>query len=139
MLGGLDMFLITGDHASPCCWERFSRYPQACSIRCGTPAGKDSPSWDLIMPLFLFIVGAAMPFSFGKRLADGQSKRQMYVRMIRRVLILWVLGMVAQGNLLDFDYSKLYLFFQHATGDCRRLSGRFAGADRTCRSSVSLP
>ncbi len=65
---------------------------------------------DLIMPLFLFIVGAAMPFSFGKRTAEGQSKKQMYVRVIRRVLILWVFGMVAQGNLLDFDLSKLYLF-----------------------------
>ena len=32
------------------------------------------------------------------------------MKIIRRVLILWILGMVAQGNLLDFDLSKLYLF-----------------------------
>ena len=29
-------------------------------------------AWDLIMPLFLFIVGAAMPFSFNKRLEGGR-------------------------------------------------------------------
>ena len=28
-------------------------------------------AWDLIMPLFLFIVGAAMPFSLGRRIDAG--------------------------------------------------------------------
>ena len=65
---------------------------------------------DLIMPLFLFIVGAAMPFSFARWLETGQSKVRPYLRIIRRVLVLWVLGMVAQGNLLAFDLSKLQVF-----------------------------
>ena len=30
--------------------------------------------WDVIMPLFLLIVGTAMPFSFAKRLDNGQQK-----------------------------------------------------------------
>lgn len=65
---------------------------------------------DLIMPLFLFIVGAAMPFAFNKRLARGDTKRQLYFRIIRRVIILWIFGMMAQGRLLEYDLSKLRIY-----------------------------
>lgn len=67
-------------------------------------------AWDLIMPLFLFIVGTAMPFSFAKRLEAGQSKRAMYGKVVLRCLILWVLGMAVQGNLLKYDWSQLRLY-----------------------------
>ena len=66
--------------------------------------------WDLIMPLFLFIVGVAMPFSFGKRLARGDSHASIYKKMIFRVVVLWVLGMVAQGHLLAFDSNNLQFY-----------------------------
>ena len=66
--------------------------------------------WDLIMPLFLFIVGAAMPFSFERAIEQGASKRSLYRRMARRFVLLWVLGMIVQGNLLQFDLSKLKVF-----------------------------
>mgnify|MGYP001146154755 FL=1 len=32
---------------------------------------------DLIRPLFIFVVGVAMPYSFGKRLSLGDSKRSI--------------------------------------------------------------
>jgi len=66
--------------------------------------------WDLIMPLFLFIVGAAMPFSFGKRLARGDSRSAIYRKVAYRVVMLWVLGMIAQGHLLAFDLNNLQLY-----------------------------
>ena len=62
------------------------------------------------MPLFLFIVGVAMPFAFARRLEAGQTNGQMYGRILRRVVVLWVLGMIAQGNLLDWDLSTLHPF-----------------------------
>ena len=65
---------------------------------------------DLIMPLFLFVVGAAMPFSFARRMEQGQGKGGMYLKVLRRVVILWALGMVMQGRLLDYDASKLRVF-----------------------------
>jgi predicted acyltransferase len=65
---------------------------------------------DIIMPLFLFIVGAAMPFSFSKRLERGESKKSLYLHIIRRTLILFFLGMIAQGNLLDYDLSTFHIF-----------------------------
>ncbi len=67
-------------------------------------------AWDLIMPLFLFVVGAAMPFSFAKRLERGESKARLYTHILYRVAVLWVLGMIAQGRLLEYDLSKLQLY-----------------------------
>jgi predicted acyltransferase len=67
-------------------------------------------AWDLIMPLFMFVVGAAMPFSLGKRLARGDSRRSIYAKVLWRAAVLCVLGLVAQGNLLAFDLSQLHLY-----------------------------
>lgn len=67
-------------------------------------------AWDLIMPLFLFVVGAAMPFSFSRRLELGQSKRNLYFKIVRRTLILFVLGMAVQGHLLDFNLDTLHIY-----------------------------
>jgi predicted acyltransferase len=67
-------------------------------------------AWDLIMPLFLFIVGTAMPLSFAKRIEAGQSKAALYRKIFTRTAILFVLGMVAQGHLLEADLSKLCVY-----------------------------
>lgn len=67
-------------------------------------------AWDLIMPLFLFMVGTAMPFSFAKRLARGEGKSRLYLHVLYRVVILWVLGMIAQGRLLEYELPKLQLY-----------------------------
>jgi predicted acyltransferase len=67
-------------------------------------------AWDLIMPLFLFVVGTAMPFSFAKRLERGESKGRIYLHVLYRVVILWVLGMVAQGHLLEYELPKFHLY-----------------------------
>jgi predicted acyltransferase len=66
--------------------------------------------WDLIMPLFLFIVGVAMPFSVGKRLARGDRRASIYRKVIYRTVVLWVLGMIAQGHLLAFDLNNLQFY-----------------------------
>ena len=65
---------------------------------------------DIIMPLFLFIVGVAMPYSFNKRIERGQTRREILWHVIKRVVILWVLGTIAQGNLLKYDLSQLHLY-----------------------------
>jgi predicted acyltransferase len=67
-------------------------------------------AWDLIMPLFLFVVGAAMPFSLLRRVEEGVPKVELYGKIVRRCAILYLLGMVVQGNLLDFNASTLHLF-----------------------------
>ncbi|MFP4366728.1 MAG: acyltransferase family protein [Bacteroidales bacterium] len=65
--------------------------------------------WDIIMPLFMFMAGASMPFAFSKYLRDG-SKKKLYKRVLKRVLLLWIFGMMAQGNLLAMDSENIYLF-----------------------------
>jgi predicted acyltransferase len=40
----------------------------------------------------------------------GDSKRKLYIHVVLRSVILFVLGMIAQGNLLDLDLSKLKIY-----------------------------
>jgi predicted acyltransferase len=71
------------------------------------------PSWvgyrfiDLIMPLFLFIVGAAIPFSLLKRKEKGQSSKTIYLHVFRRWGLLFFLGMIMTG-LLKFNFGHIY-------------------------------
>lgn len=66
--------------------------------------------YDLIMPLFLFIVGVSLPFSFRKRLEKSPSKAALWPHIIKRVLLLWILGMAVQGNLFDYDWGKIKFY-----------------------------
>ena len=43
---------------------------------------------DFIFPFFLFIVGVAMSFSFGKRLELRDNKTRLFLHVARRTLIL---------------------------------------------------
>ncbi|MDR2231539.1 MAG: DUF5009 domain-containing protein [Tannerella sp.] len=66
-------------------------------------------AWDLVMPLFLFMSGVSMPFSFAK-FQEIPDKSAIYKRLFKRVALLWILGAVVQGNLLEFDLHTLSLY-----------------------------
>ncbi|MDR1402161.1 MAG: DUF5009 domain-containing protein [Tannerellaceae bacterium] len=66
-------------------------------------------TWDLVMPLFMFMSGVSMPFAFSKY-KTSPDKRTVYRRIGKRVALLWIFGMMCQGNLLAFDPDKIYLF-----------------------------
>lgn len=66
--------------------------------------------WDLVMPLFLFMTGAAMPFSFSKYRSQPNARSAIYRRILRRVLLLFVAGMIVQGNLLAFSLDSLKIY-----------------------------
>jgi predicted acyltransferase len=63
--------------------------------------------WDLIMPLFLFMSGISMPLSRYKSISD---KRPLLRRLAKRILLLWIFGMMCQGNLLALDPNTIYLY-----------------------------
>lgn len=65
--------------------------------------------WDIIMPLFMFMAGVSMPFAFAKHL-QTQNKLQLYKRILKRVLLLWLFGMICQGNLLSLDTGRIFFF-----------------------------
>jgi len=66
-------------------------------------------AWDLVMPLFLFMSGVSMPFSFSKY-RNSPDKMVIYRRILKRVALLFILGAIVQGNLLDFDMHRLRLY-----------------------------
>ncbi|HOW39641.1 MAG TPA: DUF5009 domain-containing protein [Bacteroidales bacterium] len=49
-------------------------------------------AWDLIQPFFMFIVGVAMPFSFAKRTARGDSYKTILMHALSRSFWLLALG-----------------------------------------------
>lgn len=66
-------------------------------------------AWDLVMPLFLFMVGAAMPFSFEKYRANP-DKKAIYKKITKRFVILFILGAVVQGDLLSLDPMRIRIY-----------------------------
>jgi len=65
--------------------------------------------WDIIMPLFMFMAGVSMPFAFAKHLRT-ESKLQLYKRILKRVLLLFLFGMMCQGNLLSLDPNRIFFY-----------------------------
>lgn len=74
--------------------------------------GGDFTCWDLVMPLFIFTTGASMPFAFSKYRELGGNHWRLATtwRVSRRVIILFLLGMLVQGNLASADADKMSLF-----------------------------
>ena len=52
---------------------------------------------DLILPFFVFIVGVAIPFSLGGLLKRGESRGAIVMKIIRRVILLFAIGLVMNG------------------------------------------
>lgn len=50
---------------------------------------------DLIFPFFLFVVGMAIPFSLGKRKQSGTDNGKIMIKILRRSLLLFVLGLIS--------------------------------------------
>ena len=111
-LRGFDMFWIIGGGAIFMALGKalnLSWYNDYIIPQLKHPPWVGFTAWDMIMPLFMFIVGAAMPFAFAKRLAR-QSKKRLYLHIVIRTIILFILGMVAQGDLLKYDLDKLHIY-----------------------------
>ncbi len=52
---------------------------------------------DLVFPFFVFIVGVAMTFSFDRRMAQGAGRLRLFEQVVRRTIILFMLGMIRDG------------------------------------------
>jgi predicted acyltransferase len=61
---------------------------------------------DLVFPFFLFIVGVAITLAFGTRAEAGTSKRDLYLKVIKRTLIIFGLGLFLNA-FPYFDFSEL--------------------------------
>jgi predicted acyltransferase len=107
-LRGFDMFWIVGG----------DEIARALGKWWGAPYGPpfaeqfDHVEWegfrfyDLIFPLFLFLVGAVLPFSLRKYQTGDHPKSLALARVARRVVLLFLLGL-AYNNLLEFRFDSL--------------------------------
>jgi predicted acyltransferase len=107
-LRGFDMFWIIGGHAIFAALAQATQWRPLLWIdeQCRHVEWHGFALWDLVFPLFLFIAGVAMPFSFAQRLARGDTRSTLAWHVVRRGLVLIFLGVVYNG-LLRFDFANL--------------------------------
>lgn len=67
-------------------------------------------AWDLVMPLFLFMAGASIPFAYSAYKKGTVSTSVMFKRIIKRVILLFIFGMIVQGNLLDLSLDTIKFY-----------------------------
>ncbi len=100
-LRGFDMFWIIGGEEIFHALAEITHAPfwESISEQFTHPAWNGFHLYDLIFPLFLFLAGVSTPFSVGKALENGKSKEQVLVRILKRGLILVLLGIVYNNGL----------------------------------------
>jgi predicted acyltransferase len=93
--------------------------------------------YDLIFPLFMFISGVAIPFSLLAKAETAADKRPIYLKLVRRALLLVVLGFV-YNHLTQLEFATqryasvlsqiglAYLFAALIMLNVRSLWGRLA-------------
>ncbi len=100
-LRGFDMFWIIGGEELIHALSKL--YPNSFWIQFSKQL--EHPYWngftfyDLIFPLFIFLAGVSTPFSIGKALNDGKNKKEILLKVLKRGLILFLLGIVYNNGL----------------------------------------
>ena len=108
LLRGLDMFLLTV--IGPMMWATDYLLDGGLAPLYGQfrHCWRGFSLWDIIMPMFIFMCGAAMPFALGKRLKAG--RKRFWKHVIARVALLWILGGLVQGDWASLDPLKVAPF-----------------------------
>lgn len=63
--------------------------------------------YDTLFPTFLFIAGLSWPFSYASQLSKGIGHNRMYYKIAKRVIILFLLGLVYNGLLKNWNFYEL--------------------------------
>jgi predicted acyltransferase len=107
-LRGFDMLWIIGGEGILRSLHPIFRHPTTAWISAQLTHVKweGFHSYDLIFPLFLFLAGAALPFSISRRQERGESRGRLYVHIGKRAAALIVLGLIYEG-LLQFNFAQM--------------------------------
>lgn len=116
-LRGFDMFWIIGGDVAIQSWLKYIHLA-------GGHAAADTNTWqmalyrqlehcpwegfrfyDLIFPLFLFIIGLVIPFSIHRMQASGASRGTIIYRILWRTVLLFVFGLL-YNDLLQFQWNE---------------------------------
>ena len=60
---------------------------------------------DLVFPFFLFIVGVAITLSLGKLVENDGPRRNVYLKIIRRAILIFVIGLIL-NTFPFYDFAK---------------------------------
>ncbi len=112
VLRGADLFFLVA--LQPLLWKLCEAYHSpfttVLKAQIDHVAWQGFSAWDIVMPLFLFMSGITIPFAFSRYKKGTNKDIRLWLKIAKRVLILWLLGCVVQGNLLAFDISCFRLF-----------------------------
>jgi len=99
-LRGFDMLWIAGADALGSAVRGLDGGPLAAFIggQLDHAAWEGFRFFDLIFPLFVFIMGVAIPFSLGRTMA-AEGRDRALNRIVRRALLLYLLGLFYYGGL----------------------------------------
>ncbi|MGP0067288.1 MAG: acyltransferase family protein [Isosphaeraceae bacterium] len=107
-LRGFDMFWIVGGDAVARALCKWWGTPEALQLgeQFEHVDWEGFRFYDLIFPLFLFLVGVVLPFSLRKYMTAEHPKGVALGRTARRVVLLFLLGLI-YNNLLQFHFDQL--------------------------------
>lgn len=63
----------------------------------------------IAMPMFLFVVGLVIPLSLRNRRLEINAKT-IYLHIVKRSVILFLLGLIAGGHLLNFKFTNMPVY-----------------------------
>lgn len=102
---GLDMLFIMGFSslvtAVAWCFSSLEYVPfirtNAIALQMHHVAWEGLRLYDMIFPTFIFIAGISFPFSYARQVARGDSRLEIHLRLVKRMVLLVVLGVVYNG------------------------------------------
>ena len=111
LLRGLDMFLLSVGGpiwiAVNALWGPFPHWVSRNFTHVWGAFGL----WDLIMPMFIFMCGAAVPLALNRFLdADGRPTRAFFTHIGKRFAMLWALGLFVAGAITSLDGMQIKVY-----------------------------
>ncbi|MEO9004684.1 MAG: DUF5009 domain-containing protein, partial [Ginsengibacter sp.] len=100
-LRGLDMLMIMGLEGvfGGLAKATDSPFWNTISKQFSHPAWNGFHLYDLIFPLFIFLAGVAIPYSLGRLIEKGIPKQKILMKVVKRGLVLVILGIIANNGL----------------------------------------
>ena len=107
-LRGFDMFWITGGQKLVFALATVTGWPlfEWMNSQMHHVEWNGFAFYDMIFPLFLFLAGVSMPYSFEARRNRGDTRRKIYLHALKRMLVLVVLGMLV-NRILELNPDNL--------------------------------
>lgn len=108
-LRGFDMFWIMGADSlfRNLASATGSPFWQTMAGQLSHPKWHGFAFYDLIFPLFIFLAGVATPYSIGRKLENGESREKLLLTVIRRGLVLVLLGVIVNNGIVIRELSEI--------------------------------